>query len=745
MKKINFLMALMMAFTLSFVACENPEPAPEPDPVPPTPTETTFEVAVGEVTSSTIAYTVTPSDLEAEYLCVLYDAETVEEFTRDEFLVENLMMELESEARTTGKTLVEYMPEVVDKGAITDGMFKNLYPETKYYIIVFGVDAANDYKANTAVSKTEVTTAEFVGLSTTFEVNTTVDGNSATYEITPSNNDDVWYFYTLPKSTYDAYTDPNGDYQMNGQRFLLFCLEQEINAYRQAGYDDNTIMNTIFHKGKLTLQAKGLNANTEYINQIAGFIVTPEGQVTIATDVSTSTYTTGDAKAEELTLEISVTDVEAMRAAIKITPSDNSKTFCWIVGAWDEVQTAEEVMNGVVAQYGSWMNNGAMLYSGVQDYTGGPGSAFKYKLDAADTWYYVVAFGYAGGVTTEPVMVTFKTLPAPAAEDTTFEMTGSNPTPYGFTVGVTPSESTTYYTFDVMTNEQFAATDFDALVQEKNDGFDMTLEMSQQFDPNATVAQILGSYYYRGARTANASGLAPETTCSGYVMALDAATGHVAKVHKFENIATTGSLGEVNPTVEVVGYYSGDEENGQVFNQPNATKGKSITVVKYANFDGARSVFSAMLGGDATNASAEGMSDAALWGTLSSYWQKVDTKEPYSFYVTNWDDPQTAFVYAVDNNGKPGLFGRCYTNATVENKGNIEDLITLVNEINAAGKSSISVPESIVFGQEIGIKLDVKSVAAAEPKAEVKAEAVAPAKSLAPVKRATSYIRPFYM
>ena len=47
--------------------------------------------------------------------------------------------------------------------------------------------------------------------------------------------------------------------------------------------------------------------------------------------------------------------------------------------------------------------------------------------------------------------------------------------------------------------------------------------------------------------------------------------------------------------------------------------------------------------------------------------------------------------------------------------------------------------------QEIGIKLDVKSVAAAEPKAEVKAEAVAPAKSLAPVKRVSTYVRPFYM
>mgnify|MGYP006381863623 FL=1 len=93
------------------------------------------------------------------------------------------------------------MPEVVDKGAITDGKFSNLFPESKYYIIVFGVDAAKGYEANTAVNKTEVTTEAFAGLDTTFEVTTTVDGNTAQYQITPSNNDDIWYFYTLPKST----------------------------------------------------------------------------------------------------------------------------------------------------------------------------------------------------------------------------------------------------------------------------------------------------------------------------------------------------------------------------------------------------------------------------------------------------------------------------------------------------------------------------------------------------------------
>ena len=721
MKKINFLMALMMAFTLSFVACNEPEPAPEPDPVPPV--KDTFVVEIGEVTSSSVAYTVTPSDLEAEYLCVLYDAETVEEFTRDQFLVESLMSELEEEARSTGKTLLEYMPSVVDKGAITDGMFKGLAPESRYYIVIFGVDAANNYAANTDVFKTEVTTAAAATLDVTFEIDTVVDGNTATYTVKPSNDNDVWYFYTLPLSTYEAYTDPN-TYAMSEQSFLLYCLQMEIDAYRQAGYNDNQIMNAIFHKGTLTLQAEGLNANTEYINMVAGFFVTPEGQVTIATELTTTTYTTGDAKAKELSFEISVSDIEPMRAAIKITPSNNNDKFCWMCAEWDGVKTAEEVMNEIVSMYGGWMNNGAMLYSGVQDYTGGPGSSYKYRLDAADTDYYVIAFGYAGGVTTEPVMETFHTLPAPSAEDTTFTMTASSISPYGFTVGVTPSESTTYYTFNVMSNDEFAALDVDALAEELNAQFDEILTMQQMFDPNVTVASVLSMYYYRGPYTATASGLAPETSCSGFVMALSPETGHVVKVHTFENVATTTKLGEVAPTVELIGNYSGDEEAGAVFGQPEATKGRSITVVKYGNFDGARTLFGSMAGDDVTNAAV--YPDSQLWGQLAGTWQKIDQAQPYSFYLTYWDAPNTAFAYAVDNNGNPGALGRCYSMATAENKGNIEDLKALVEEINAASKS-YALPASVVIREDAGMQFEAKSVEVELPVAEVKAEVSAPA------------------
>lgn len=90
MKKFNLLMALMMVFALSFAACNDEERISPPHDGG----NLTFEVTVGEITSSSIAYTVTPSDLKAEYLCILADAKTVESFTRDEFLVEAILRSL---------------------------------------------------------------------------------------------------------------------------------------------------------------------------------------------------------------------------------------------------------------------------------------------------------------------------------------------------------------------------------------------------------------------------------------------------------------------------------------------------------------------------------------------------------------------------------------------------------------------------------------------------------------------------
>lgn len=737
MKKFNWLMMLLTAVTLSFAACTEPTPEQKPEPEPPQPEGLTFEVELGEVTYSSVDYTVTPSDLEAEYLCILYDAETVEEFTQDKYLVATLLQELEAEARTEGMTLVEFLADYTDKGVLEDS-YTNLAPESDYYIIVFGVDPANNYEACSEVSKTKFTTLAFEKLDVTFEVETTVDGNTAEFEVTPSDNEVIWYFYTIPTDTFDYYQSPDA-YGMSLDQFFLYCLEQQINQLRGAGYDDNTILNAIFHKGALTLQAKDLTANTEYTNMVAGFVIDESGVITLASDVATSTYTTGDAKAADLTFEVSVTDVEMDRAAIKITPSDDKAPFCWMVGAWDGAKTAEEIMNEIVAMYGAWMNGGnVMIYRGVQDYTGGPGSPYKYKLDAPDTDYYVIAFGYAGGITTEPVMETFHTLPAPDASETEFNMTASAITPYSLTIGVTSSVASTYYTPGVCAPDEYNEEIF---VAEVEAGIAEILAMQQAQDPNVTLAQVLGMYFYKGNYTIDASGMQPETTIMGYIFAIDHKTGKVAKVQTFENLATTTKPGDVTPTVEFIGNYSGNDEAGAVFGQPDATKGRAISVFKYSNFDGARSLFTTLLGDNLMN-----YTDPELWKAGTGYWAACSMSQPYSFYLTDWDYEYTALAYAVDaTTGQPGGIGREKTMPTVENKQDIQELIDLVAELNAAEKSSFSLPQSIVVSE--GISLSAVKVETAENNVEFKAEtkAVAPATIETNVVKVGGYIRPFYM
>ena len=732
MKKFNWLMMLVAMVAMAFTACENPTPEPEPEPKP---EGLTFEVELGEITYSSVDYKVTPSDLEAEYLCILYDAETVEEFTQDKYLVATLLQELEAEARTEGMTLVEFLADYTDKGILEDS-FTNLASESDYYLIVFGVDPANNYEACSEVSKTKFTTLAFEKLDVTFAIETTVDGNSAEYKVTPSDNEVIWYFYTISTATFDHYQSPDA-YGMSLDKFFLYCLEQQINQLRGAGYDDNTILNAIFHKGALTLQAKDLTANTEYTNMVAGFVIDESGVITLASDVATSTYVTGEAKAADLTFEVSVTDVEMDRAAIKITPSDENATFCWMVGAWDGAKNAEEIMNEIVAMYGGWMNAGMMLYSGVQDYTGGPGSPYKYKLDAPDTDYYVVAFGYAGGVTTEPVMETFHTLPAPDASETEFNMTASAITPYSLTIGVTSSVASTYYTPGVCAPAEY---DEEVFVSEVEAGIAEIFEMQKAQDPNITLSQVLGLYFYKGNYTIDASGMQPETTVMGYIFAIDHKTGKVAKVQTFENLATTTKPGDVTPTVEFIGNYSGNEEAGAVFGQPDATKGRAISVFKYSNFDGARSLFTTLLGDNLMN-----YTDPELWKMATGYWEACSMSSPYTFYLTDWDYEYTALAYAVDaTTGQPGGVGRQNTMPTVENKQDIKQLIDLVNELNAAEKASFSMPESVVVGE--GIKYVASPVVVETPVVEAKAEAkvAAPALNACEVKTG-GYIRPFYL
>jgi hypothetical protein len=262
-------------------------------------------------------------------------------------------------------------------------------------------------------------------------------------------------------------------------------------------------------------------------------------------------------------------------------------------------------------------------------------------------------------------------------------------------MNITSSDSTIYYLAGVCREEEYNEELF---IEQENEAFDYYFEEYKKFNPVITVAEILDQYYYNGGSTLQASGLLPDTEYFGYIFALDIHTGKVVKSFTFPAMARTTQLSEMAmPQMELVGYFSGDDEAGKVFGNAAATKGKVITVVKYTNLDGVRTLFSMILPDDVSNPLT--VSDAELWGLTSGYWKTTSTQQPYSYYLTEWNAVYTALCYGTDTSGVVGPMSRLYTCATADNKSDIQELVDLANEQNAAKSSCFSVPESLVFDE----------------------------------------------
>ena len=342
-------------------------------------------------------------------------------------------------------------------------------------------------------------------------------------------------------------------------------------------------------------------------------------------------------------------------------------------------------MNGIVAANKMWLDMGFMTYTGVQDYTGGPGSPYKYKVDSPDTDYCVIAFGYAGGVTSEPVMVTFHTLPGDDPADCTFTYEVLEESTYGLSFYVTPSDPTVYYYGDVCVDGTY---DEAAMIAEVEAGIESMVAMQQMFDPSATVSSVVSMYYWNGPNYMDADYLDPDTSYTLFLYALDAKTGKVAAAHSYPSFAKTKPAGTIVPQIELVGYYSGDEEAGAIFGQPAVTAGKCIAVLKYNVDPSATALYAGILEGNGMDATE--YPDDYIHSYLNGYWNEVSMAQPYSFYVLNWAVEQTAFAYALDANGGEGALARSLVLPTAEQKGNIEDLKSLVEELNSATRTTVS-------------------------------------------------------
>ena len=682
MKRILMLMAMTLGLAL-ISGCEKPAPSPTPDPKPepPQPALQSFEVAVNAVTETSMTYTVTPSVLDQEYIAVVKTKESLAAL-QDEQIVETVFEDIKAAAASSGITFNEKMAAIAAKGVSENVEITGLAVDTEYSLVVFGVDPSKDWEYTTFPVVKDFKTNAVEVVEYTFDVTATVEYNTVSFQVVPSDNTVAWHLITVPKDMYDYYTDPAGEAAWTKDIFYQAYVESEIQSYAEAGYTEDEILAAMFLTGEQSLYAEGLNANTEYVYFVAAFKI--EGtQLYIASEIAEGAYTTGEAPKTELTFDISVTDVDQMRAAIKITPSDLQAPFCWMVQKYDGVSTPTEVMDEIVAANKMFLDMGFMSSYGVQDYTGGPGSPYKYKVGSPDTDFCVIAFGYAGGVTSEPEMVTFRTLPGGNPADCVFEAEIQNVSTYEFSFKVTPSDPTTYFTGDVCLASEY---DEARIAEEIEAGIQELYDMQAMFGSPMEMSDLIANYFWNGESVMDAQNLTPDTEYTMYLVALDQKTGKVAKIHVFPAFAKTKPVGTVVPELELIGYFSGDDENGAVFGQPAATAGMCIAVVKY-NADPTATVYSSILEGNGMD--TEQYPDATIMD--NAYWQEVNMNEPYSFFLINWDADNTAFAYAVDANGGQGGVSRLLLNCSEANKNNIDELLALIDQVYGQTSTTTSV------------------------------------------------------
>lgn len=681
MRVYRALSLLLVALTAIAIGC-TPENVPTPPPTPEEP-KPAFEAEITKVGRTTMEFSVTPLDPDADYFIYVMECAEADDFTKDEYIVATIYQELSDKAASEGKLFAEYMAEWVDRGSV-EGSFSGLSLDTEYYLLIFGVDAAAEYELSTELYRFPFRTLSVEQSEAGFEVKTTVVNNSVTFNVKPDDPSMSWHLFSVTRAMLEEYTSPEGEVGWSEDYFFSMYFQDEINNMLQSGYSQEEVIRMLIFSGELELTASGLNANTEYAYMVAGLTLDEEG-LFITTGVTTGYYTTGDAALSDMTFEIEVFDIGQMSASFTITPSNNTDKYCALVAPWDGITEADAMMHKIVDQWGGWMS--------VMANDRGPVIHTDFKLPAAGTDYYIIAFGYDGGITTEAYMATFRTLDGGKPEDAQFEMSASNISPYGFDLKIVSSDPTIYYTLGVCTPEEY---DEELFVQLEEENFEYIFTESQGFNPSITRAEIFDQYYYNDNTQLSVSGVAPETEFMGYIYIFDIASGKILRCITFEELTRTSALGSVTPTIELVGYYSGDEEAGSIFGEPTATKGKAITVVKYSNLDGARTLFTTMVGDDCTNATA--FPDAELWGLTAGLWRTCKVSQPYTFYTAEWAYPQTALSYAVDTSGAPGRIARLYTEATAEEKRPIEELRQLYEELNST-TSALSI-ESVVIGDK---------------------------------------------
>lgn len=229
-----------------------------------------------------------------------------------------------------------------------EGTVPSLASETEYIAIVFGVDING--LITTGVASETFKTEKDPGVQKsdmTFEINVEQPtGTSAIVEVTPSKDDEYYFFTAINKSQLSTTVGGETDEAILNYYSKLFDAHLKDESFEEFASKN-------FSKGKDSYNFAALPDNSDFL--VVAFGVTYHGEICMATtDLARKEFKTGEGaqKPGEKNIEIVVNKLTSTDLEFTVVPSDDNIHFVYEWRSYDEFKglTDEEIMTKVIKE-----------------------------------------------------------------------------------------------------------------------------------------------------------------------------------------------------------------------------------------------------------------------------------------------------------------------------------------------------------------------------------------------------------
>ncbi len=162
----------------------------------------TFSLEAQNISGTGFDIKVTPSNADTRYYVGVVTKELASLYTPDQLAAGLIQQEDGYGIDWAGDSYIYTGTQTLNTQS--DLNIEEFTPETEYTVVVFGVDKLGS--RTTAVQTLDVTTTKVEKSNLTFSFETiSATPNGLVVRITPSNNDEVYFFEMLPKEEFDEY------------------------------------------------------------------------------------------------------------------------------------------------------------------------------------------------------------------------------------------------------------------------------------------------------------------------------------------------------------------------------------------------------------------------------------------------------------------------------------------------------------------------------------------------------------